>query len=148
MTLQYFNTSRGRQPGDLLIHVESLEYCTKTQILRNGTGTAREFTDVLGYPVIAGDNGADKNLAVAGQEASVIGLVIDGPTGQDTETIAANTNSELPWQVLVNAPAILNRNQIRAQDIAGADFDVDAIVTALEALGFEIRDVPVNRTVL
>lgn len=129
-------------PGDLLVHCESLEYCTKTAIIRNGTASSRTLDNVVGYPLKAGASGADYQLAVAGDEASVIALLLDGPAGQVSEVIGATTNSTKKYQVLKNPPCIINRDSIRTTDIAGAAFTVATIVTALEALKWEVRSEP------
>lgn len=126
-------------PGDLIIHMESPQYCLFSAIIRNGTGSERTLDDVCGYPLKAGASGADYRLAVAGDEASVTALLVQGPNGRDSEVIAATTNSVKKWTVLKNAPAVINQSKIRTTDIAGAAFNIANIVTALEALGFEFR---------
>lgn len=140
-------TSITKRPGELLIRCESLEYCTKTAIIRNGTASERTLDNIVGYPLKAGASGADYQLAVAGDEANVIALLLDCD-GQFSETIAATTNSSRKYQVLKNPPCIINRNAIRTLDIAGAAFDVSAIVTALEALKWEVRSEPSISTTL
>lgn len=136
------------RPGDLLVHVESLEYCTKTAIIRNATGAAVSFNNPVGVPLKAGANGADYLIAEAGDEASVIALLVDGLAGVDfVEDIANNTNSP-GWQVLCHPPAIININAIKETDPADADYDVAAIVTAMSALGFEFRAEPTKQETL
>jgi len=117
----------------------------KVQFFVNGTVTTRTLDNVVGYPVVAGTNGADFNLAVAGDEANITGLVLDGPV---PETIANATNSVGVYQVLHKVPAIVNKNGIRTTDIAGAAFNVTTIETRLKALNFEVRTIPVKSTTL
>lgn len=133
-------TSITKRPGDLFI-AGDIQYCTKTVIIRNGTATQRTLDNIVGYPLKAGASGADYQLAVAGDEANVLALLLDCD-GQYSETIAATTNSSRKYQALKNAPCIINRNAIRTLDIAGAAFDVAAIVAALEALKWEVRSEP------
>ena len=137
-----------KRPGDLVVHVESLEYCTKSAILKNGTGASRVFTDYVGYPLKVGTSGADYDLAVAGEEASVIALLMDSAPGVISETIASNALSAFKYQVLANAPTIVNRNAIRALDVAGGAFNVSTIVTSLKALKWEVRTEPANTTLM
>ena len=137
-------SEKTKRPGDLLVHVESLEYCTKTVIIRNATGATVTITDVVGFPLKAGTNGADYNLAEAGDEANVTALLIDGPLGDVNEELANNTNSTKKYQALVHPPAVINRNKIVDTDFAGAAMNVATIVTALEALKYEVRSEPSN----
>ena len=127
-------------PGDLIIHMESPQFCLFSAIIRNGTASSRTLDDVCGYPLKAGSDGADYKLAVAGDEASVTALLVQGPNGRDSEVIAATTNSAKKWTVLKNPPAIINKSKIRTTDIAGASFNIANIVTALRALKFEVRE--------
>lgn len=139
-------TSRSKTPGDLLVHLESLQYCTKTAKIRNKGVAEITIKDVVGYPLIAGTNGADYNIAVAGDEANVIALLVDGPSGEVSETIAATTNGVKQYQVVHRPPAILNQNALRTKDVAGANFNTANIVTALKALNFEFRLEPTKYT--
>lgn len=136
-------TQQGKRPGDLLVHVESLEYCTKTVKIRNKSATAVTVANMVGYPLIAGTNGADYNLAISGDEANVVALLIDGPTGLDSEVIGATSNGLYKYQALVHSPAILNQDKIALVDyVAGAAFVQATIRTALAALGYELRSQP------
>lgn len=127
-------------PGDLVIHRESFMYCFDEAIIRNGTGTQRTLDDVCGYPLKAGTNGADYNLAVAGDEANVTALLLHGPNGRDTEVLAATTNSAKKWTVVARPPVVINQDKIRTLDIAGAAFNVANIVTALKALKWVFKE--------
>ncbi len=135
-------------PGDFVIHVESLEYCTKSVRIGNPTGADIIMDDIIAYPLIAGTNGADYDLAMAGDEDAVVAFLMDGEAGQGSETIAAGEVGTQWYQALVNAPAICNRDKIPTVDFVDADFDVDAIVTAMEALKFEFRSEPVLSSTL
>lgn len=134
--------------GDLVLWMASSYYCTRTAIIRNGTLTTRTLSDIVGYPLKAGASGADYQLAVAGDEANVIALLLDGPPGFISESIATVANSPTLFQVLKNAPCIINQNKIRTTDIAGAAFTVATIVTALQALKWEVRTEPLKTTTL
>lgn len=137
------------RPGDLVVHMESPQYNTRTAILRNGTATARTVSEIVGYPLKAGASGADYLFAVAGDEASVIALLLDGPPGFVSELIANAANSPTLFQVIHRgAGVVINQNKIRTTDIAAAAFDVAAIVTALKALQFEFRTEPLKVTTL
>lgn len=135
-------------PGDVVVHVESLEYCTKTVKVRNPHNEEITLRDIAGYPLVAGTNGADYNLAMAGGEENVVAILMDGPIGQADEVIPATTNGKHQYQALVNPPAILNQDKIALVDVDGAEFDQAAIRTAMRALGFEFRPEPTNIEIL
>jgi len=138
-------------PGDLVVHMESLEYCTKTAQIRNTTGSTVTLGagSIAGQPVKAGTGTADYNLAKAGDEASVIGLILDGPTGQDDQEVILNNGySVYKWQVLVHPPVVINQTYLPALDVLAAAFTVASIVTALKALGWEFRTEPAKTTTL
>lgn len=139
--------SRNKVPGDLLVHMEYSGYCTRTAKLRNSTAVEVDLKTIecVGYPLVAGTNGADYDLMVAGGEDNAIALLVDGPCGAPTEVLPATTNGEDQYQVLKNAPCVVNRDKITTVDVAGDDFDIDAIVTALQALKFEFREEPDNQ---
>lgn len=137
-------TERTKVPGDLIPHLESLEYCTKTAIVRNPHSAEVTMNDIVGYPVIAGTNGADYNLAMAGDEANVVGLLMDVEPAD--EVVPATTNGTHKYQVLIHPPVNVNRDKIATVDVADADFDVDAIVAALEADKWEFRREPTIHT--
>lgn len=129
--------------GGLVIHVESLEFCTSSAIIRNGALTSVSIADVTGFPLKAGSAGADFTLAVVGDEANVTGLIMKGPVPLALATVA---NSAREYQVLKNPPAIINQDAIAKKDGAGASFNIATIVTALKALKFEVRTEPVKMT--
>lgn len=141
-------TEISKKPGEFLVHCESLEFCTKTVTVRNGTGTARTLTDVVAYPLKAGTNGADYNLAVAGDEANITAMLLAGPPGPLNDAIGANTTSSLKYTALVHPPAILNQDAIPLLDIAGASFTQATIRTRLAALLYELRSTPIKKTIL
>lgn len=129
--------------GDLFIE-GSLTFATDTAKVRNNTGSEVELNqeNVLGMPVIAGtDAGAEYNLAVAGQEASVTGIILD--VEPDGETIAATTNGTKKYQVINRgAGVILNQDKLAVNDIAGAAFNQTTLRTRLVALGFKLKHEP------
>lgn len=130
--------------GDLVIHVESLEYCTVSAIIRNNAVTAVSIADIVGQPLVAGTSGADFNLMVAGGEANITGLIMKGPVPL---ALAATTNSARSYQVLKNPPAIINVDMIKLTDGASAALTLATMVTALRALKFETRTEPIKQTV-
>lgn len=135
--------------GDLLIHCENFAYSTLgNAILRNGTATTRTLDNFVGYPLKAGASGADYQLAVATDEANVIALLLGGPPGILSESIANATNSAYKYLVLRYPPVIINKSAIRTTDIAGASFTVATIVTALEALKWKVQTEPTKMTTL
>lgn len=137
--------TKKKAPGDLVIHVESLEYCTVLASLRNDATVSVTVTSVLGAPVKAGGSGADFIFAKSTEEANVVGLVMDGP---EPLVLAGSSNSAKKYQVLKNPPAIINKDLIKTTDPQGVAFDTLAeIVISLEALKFEVRTQPVKETV-
>jgi hypothetical protein len=137
-------TSRTKVPGDLIPHIESLEYCTKTAIVRNPHSAEVTMNDIVGYPVIAGTNGADYNLAMAGDEADVVGLLMDVEPAD--EVIPAATNGTAKYQVLIHPPVNVNQDKIATLDVAGDAFTLATIITALEADKWEFRREPTVHT--
>lgn len=131
--------SQYKAAGDLVIHMESSEYCCISAVLKTqaASGSLTDLTDLVGYPVIL--DGTDWKLAKSGDEASVDGLIVDGPDIDDLVYDAATTAL---YKILVHPPAIINQSAIATTDYAGASFTVATIVTALKTLKFEVRDVP------
>lgn len=130
--------------GDLLIHVEYLGYCTRTATVRNQSGASVRINNCqgIGYPVKAGTNGADFDLAFAGDEANVTGLLVKCEREPHDETIAATTTAPNRWMVLVHPPAILNQDKFAVNDLAAAAFNQATLQTRLKALGYELRKEP------
>lgn len=134
-----------KRPGDLLVHVESLEFCTKSVHIRNGAATPVTLANIVGYPLKASVTaGADYNLAVAGDEGAVTALLIDGPVGPSGEIIAATTIATGWYQALVHPPAVLNQDKLPALDFAGAAFNLATLRARLITLGYELRAEPTN----
>lgn len=138
--------TKTRKMGDLIIQMESLEYCLYPAIIRNGTGSTVNLTDELmfGQLLKVGDNGADYLLAESGEEANVVAVLIDGPE----ESKATANNYSGKYRVLKHPPAIINQTRLPAADVLGVAWDTLAeAVTALKALGFEFRSEPVKTTI-
>jgi len=131
-------------PGDLILHMESEGYCCEKATIRNGTGASVVLENYVGLPLKAGTNGADYNIAKATEEANVIALLVKGPCGHAPETLANNTTSSEKYLVLARAPAIINKDAIPDNDLAGVAYTKATIVTALKALKFVVKSEPAN----
>lgn len=132
--------------GDIVIHMESQEYCCDPAIIRNPGGSAIDLdrSEYMGMPVVAGSNGADYNLAASTGEANVVGLIVDGP---ENIVLEATSNTVKRYKVLRRAPCIVNLDKIQANDYAGVAFDTVAeIITALRALGWVLKAGPAKQT--
>ena len=135
-----------KKAGDLVVHMESLEYCLFPAIIRNGTGSTVALTEanMLGHFLKAGSSGADFDLAKSGEEGNVIAILLDGPP----ESKATANNYSGKYRVLKHPPAIINQSMLPAADAIGTAWDTLAeAVAALKVLGFEFRSDPVKQTI-
>lgn len=129
--------SQGRSAGDLVVHMESSEYCTTSATVKGQhTSGTLDLADPVNYPVIL--SGTQYKLAKSGDEASVVGFIMQGPPIEDLAVDTA-TKATQPYQILKNPPAILNKDKIPTTDYNGASFNVTTMVTALKTLKFEVR---------
>lgn len=115
------------------------------------TRHSREEIDVSGYDFSAVANvpkqllgwltKADGTLAIDGEEASVVGVLITHDRLQlpDAEDSIDNANAGRFLQI-VRGPAILKKSQINVTDVAGATIDIDAVVTQLKTLGITVLE--------
>jgi hypothetical protein len=120
-------TSRlGKRGGDFLVHIESPQKCLGEGQLTAPTGKdVTNLNDVTAYPVLAG-----AVLAVAGDEANIIGFVIWGNSIASLAGDAAT--AEVPPYTWIDAfdGAVLNENAIPLVDFEGADFTLADIKAA------------------
>lgn len=137
-----------KRPGDLLVHIESHQRNLKTALIVNPTDAEITLSDFVGYPLVAATEVAPYtqpphetifDVAVAGQEASVVALFIK-PNG---ETIAANSVGTRLSCVLHKVDgAVLNQDKLSINDVAGNPFNQATLRTRLKTLGYELREEP------
>lgn len=137
-----------KRVGDLLVHIESHQYNQQTAIINNPTASEVVLDDFVGYPLVAATDAAPYtqpahekifDLAVAGQEASVVALFLS-PNG---ETIPANTvGTRLSCVIDKPDGVVLNQNKLALLDVAGAAFNQTTLRTRLNTLGYKLREEP------
>ena len=122
--------------GDLLKAEWDKGYCRVSTVLKNDTGAeTAEVTDPVGYPIKM--DGTDYVLCQATEEASCIGLVLEGPTIEALDASKAEATDN-KYAVLERGPARIAKDALPATDSEGASYTIATLVTALEAL-----DVPI-----
>ncbi len=126
--------------GDVFIHMESMEYCTRGEKV-TAQDTTVNLDNVVGYPVLY--SGGKYKLAKAGDEANITQLIVKG---DPIVALATTVDSPVKYQLLVHPPAIINSDKLPTEDYAGAAFNMATIITRLKALNYEIRDEPDNTT--
>lgn len=130
MTSTYPTQSQPRRLGDLLIYEMHPGYQRVSATVKNGSGSAVDITDPIGYPVKS-DGSGGYSLAFAGDEASVIGLILFG----NELSIAAGVYTSFQVGILVRGPAIVDyTGGLPTADAAGSNFTISTIVTTLKAL--------------
>lgn len=122
--------TQNRRIGDLILWEPHPGYTRVSAFIKNLGGTNADITDPVGYPVKT-DGSGGYALAYAGDEASVIGLIIF----MHELVIAATSGvSVVPVPVLVRGEALINPAIIVAADVAGSSFNNTTIQTALKGL--------------
>jgi len=130
MTATYPIQNQPRRLGDLLIFELHPGYQRVSAVVKNGSGSAVDITDPVGYPVKT-DGAGGYALAFAGDEAGVLGLLL----WMHELSIAAGVATTYQVPILVRGPAILDyTGGIPALDAAGAAFTISTILTTLKAL--------------
>lgn len=134
--------------GELVVHYESHEYCftgAKVKNVKSATsgddGYNDEITDPVGLPLK--DNAGTWELVEAGNENTIEGLIVAGPT---LEALAPNASSTNTYLILKRAPAVINQDSISVNDPYGDAYTQADIRTALAALNFELRTNPTKTT--
>lgn len=112
--------------------------------LKGAAVSALTIDDPVGYPLIS-DGAGGFQLAVVGDEADVIALILQGPPIKDL-AIAALTDEK--YLVLTRGPAIVNEDAVELADGDGVgEFTLATIKTALEARSIRFLSEPVTREV-
>jgi hypothetical protein len=138
-------TETTTQEGDLLTafwdHRHNFEQC----VIKNPQAVAYADQQLFGIPV-KNITRVDKDhysadLVLAGDEASVEGLVLKEDVVSLAATGGADTTTKR-YKTLVRGPAVVNQDQIRLLDPAGAAYNIANIALALIALGITCRAEP------
>jgi hypothetical protein len=130
--------SKGRTQGDIFRHVHHPSYCLVSAKLVNPDATARAAQSLLGQPVKA--SGANYVLVKSTDEAAAIGLVFS----EGLIALGASEVTAKKYAILRRGPAVIDRDSLPANDVAGTAFDTVAeLVTAYAALSPPI--IPVDQ---
>ena len=126
--------SQPRRLGDLLIAEFHPSYNRASAYVYNGSGSAVDILDSLGYPVKS-DGSGGYALAFSGDEGSVLGLILF----QHEIKLAGTTRATFLVPILVRGPAIIDYSGgIPLLDAAGGSFNITTINTTLKALSAPI----------
>lgn len=124
--------------GDVIRYELRNDYCRDKVEVYNRTNAAITISDPMCWPLIADESvSGAMQLAKAGDEASVIGLLI---RTKPYSAVADNAHST--ERVLVRGPAIIDKTQLPTVDDDAAGFTLATIVTALKALGIKSNAEP------
>lgn len=130
--------SRFKQ-GDVVPWIAHPDHCTESGKLRWRGAAAIEAVHSVGLLVLAAVGG-EYPIAVAGEEASVVGIVV---TDKEVTEAIGNVTPQATddkYTVVVRGPAIVDIDKLADRDDpAGGSWDKAALATRLEALGFSIR---------
>lgn len=130
MAATYPIQNQPRRIGDLLIYELHPGYQRVSALVKNGSGSAVDIIDPVGYPVKS-DGSGGYALAFAGDEGSILGLLL----WMHEISIAAGVYTVQPLPILVRGPAVLDYTAgLPATDAAGASFTISTILTTLKAL--------------
>lgn len=132
--------TRRRVLHDLIREEINAPLMVEAMPVRNTTGTdIPKILDPVGYPLKAVSSGGYV-LAVAGDEASVVALLIEElPI---VTPIVNGTNSAKTYPVLARGPIVCVKDGIAPLDVAGAAFDTAAIAAALVSKQIIVRSSP------
>lgn len=130
MTATFPVQTQPRRIGDLVIYELHTGYQRVSAKIKNGSGSAVDILDPVGYP-LKSDGSGGYALAFAGDEGSVIGLAL----WMHELSIAAGVYTSFVIPVLIRGPAVLDYTQgLPLLDAAGGSFTISTIVTTLKAL--------------
>lgn len=144
MAVRSTTFSEEKMFGDLVLHMESQEYCLVSAKIANPVGADTSTNvDPVGQPVIL-DTGV-WTLILAADIATATGVIVQG--SKFTLLDGAATNPADPYLILIKAPAIINKDRLAANDSHGGAITLATYVTALEAAGFVVRAEAVNTAI-
>ena len=119
-----------RRIGDLVIFELHPGYDRVSATVKNGSGSAVDILDPVGYP-LKSDGSGGYALAFAGDEASVIGLLL----WMHEVNPAAGVYTPQPLPILTRGPVLIDATMgIPVNDAAGSAFNVATIISTLKAL--------------
>lgn len=123
-------------------HRHNIEACT----IINPQAAAYADQSLFGLPVTnltrVNDNVWSADLVLAAGQANVEGVIVSDDIVDFAATGNAGDETTKRYLVMARGPCILNKNQIRATDPAGAAYNRDTIAAALSALGLTVRAEP------
>lgn len=123
--------------GDVLKYLLSSFFCLESATVKNTSGSTVTVTEPVGYPVKL--TGSQLCLAVAGDEANVVGLIL---TQSSFEELANNAITAGPHSILKRGPAVVDLDQLPTLDCEGAAFNVTTLATRLLTLDIVCRSEP------
>lgn len=119
-----------RRLGDLVIFELHPGYTRVSATVKNGSGSAVDILDPVGYP-LKSDGSGGYALAFAGDESSVIGLLL----WMHEVNPAAGVYTTQPMSILTRGPVVIDATMgIPVNDAAGSAFNVATIISTLKAL--------------
>ena len=129
--------------GNLVIRMwdpaHNIEACT----IINTQAAAYADQSLFGLPVTnltrVNDNVWSADLVLAAGQANVEGIIISNGIVDFAATGGAGDETTKRYKVMARGPCVINKNQIRATDPAGAAYNRDTIAAALSALGITVR---------
>lgn len=135
--------TKNRTLGDLIRYELNPSFTREQYTLRNATGASATLTNPMGYPVKFNANKME--LALSGDEATVDGLLLQAT---DEDAIATGTDyAGGKRAILVRGPAILSKDQLPINDVAGDAFVQANLITRLAALNIVVKSEPAEQTV-
>lgn len=137
-----------RKWGDIAVRESDPAYGRINTLVTNSDGTDYTIADDDKDPVgqyLMNDAAADTMaLAIAGDEASITGLIVQGPRFPDS--LAAGADLPDKYAALVRGEAVINRAALPTRDVEGATVNLATVQTALEGLGFVVLTEPSTTT--
>lgn len=112
MTAQSTVFSEKNRLGDLIIAEFHEAYNRVSALVTGAAGVAVDLLDCTGYPVKSNGSGGYQ-LALAGDEASIIGLLLDR---RELIVAASPAVSARPVDIIVRGPAVYNPGLLPVND--------------------------------
>lgn len=120
-----------RRVGDIIVRESDYAYGRDSVLL--GATAAMTITDRDPIGQFAKANG---DIAVAGDEGDIVGIIVEGERLPESMTLGENLVR--PHAVLKRGEVVVNKNALPTEDPEGAAFNMTTVQTTLEGLGFVV----------
>jgi len=117
---------------DIIRKVFDLDYCVEEVTVYNRTNGVISPASLQGQPLEPDESQSGKYMFCIAARASYCTAILLSNLSLTVNTMA--DNATLVGKALVRGPAIIDKTQIPATDVAAANITAATIVTALEAL--------------